>query len=76
MTWSNSLSPDFANIVELTLEPASGGTHLTLRHSGLSASPEAYEDYEKGRAGVLAQLIVWTMALTAAFAAGPAPEEH
>ncbi|HKD11636.1 MAG TPA: SRPBCC domain-containing protein [Thermoanaerobaculia bacterium] len=75
MIWSNSLYPDFPNSVELTLEPSSAGTRLTLRHSGLSARPDAYQDYEQGWAGVLAQLIVWAMALTAAFAAGPISDQ-
>ena len=75
MSWSNSLYPDFPNFVELLLEPASAGTRLTLRHKGLSVRPDAYRDYEKGWAGVLGQLIVWAMALTAAFAAGPISDQ-
>jgi uncharacterized protein YndB with AHSA1/START domain len=55
-TWFNSKFPDLRNTVELRLEPAAGGTRLTVVHSGLADRPEAFEDYEKRWPEVLGHL--------------------
>jgi uncharacterized protein YndB with AHSA1/START domain len=62
-TWFNSKFPDLRNTVEFRLEPSTGGTRLTLVHSGLADRPEAFEDYEKGWPDVLGYLLAWAAAL-------------
>jgi uncharacterized protein YndB with AHSA1/START domain len=61
-TWFNSKFPDLRNSVEIRLEPAPGGTRLTLVHGGLAGRLEAFEDYEKGWPDVLGHLLVWATA--------------
>ncbi len=46
-TWFSSRHADLRNSVEFRLEPAPGGTHLTLVHSGLAGRPEVFQEYEK-----------------------------
>lgn len=70
-TWNNTMFPEVPNVVEFVLEPTPAGTRLTVRHSGLAASPTAYEDYRNGWLGVLGNLIAW-----AALAAGAAAASH
>ena len=47
-TWFSSKFSDLRNSVEIRVEPAPGGTRLTLVHGGLAGRPEAYEEYAKG----------------------------
>jgi uncharacterized protein YndB with AHSA1/START domain len=61
-TWFSSSHPDLRNTVEFRLEPAPGGTRLTLVHSGLADRPDAYGEYEKGWAKVLGHLVAWAVA--------------
>ncbi len=56
MTWFSSRHPDLRNSVEFRLEPAAGGTHLTLVHSGLAGRPEVFQEYEKSWTDALGSL--------------------
>jgi uncharacterized protein YndB with AHSA1/START domain len=61
-TWSASMYPGLANEVEFVFEPVPAGTRLTVRHSGLAASPAALADYESGWVEVLLKLVTWLLA--------------
>jgi uncharacterized protein YndB with AHSA1/START domain len=61
-TWQASMYPGLTNRVEYRLEPISGGTRLTVIHSGLAGSPAALSDYEGGWIEVLLKLVTFLAA--------------
>lgn len=75
-TWNNTMFPGVGNVVEFVLEPVGGGTQLTIRHSGLAASPAAYGDYENGWIGVFGNLIASLAIVAGAAAASHSTGKH
>lgn len=60
-TWRNSMRPGIENVLEYRLEPYGAGTRLYLTHSELDSA--GFEDYSKGRIGVLLKLTIFLAAV-------------
>jgi uncharacterized protein YndB with AHSA1/START domain len=58
MTWISPKHPKLETLVTFELEPISGGTRLTLRHTGL-IEPEAFRDHQAGWLQALTLLVTW-----------------
>jgi uncharacterized protein YndB with AHSA1/START domain len=68
-TWFTGKFAEMETIVDFRLEPTpSGGTRLTLRHSGLTSS-EACRDHELGWIEAFGHLTGWLVAVAGLLAA-------
>ena len=65
MTWYSPEFPQLETLLSFELEPAAGGTRLTLRHSGLT-EPGSLQDHQHGWLEALSLLLPWIAMIAAA----------